>query len=346
VAADAWRQHAYAAAVDNFGGLDGAEEAARMLTHALANSTADGYERQWRRFARYCAAEGVSSLPAAPTTVVCYLGTVLRRGTVSPGSLQNYLSPINTRHASVGLPRPALGHLVHSARTGFARLFSAAAGALPETRRPLPAPVMWRIVHLALDEPDFAWRVHWAALVAAFLVTRRTGEVLDLELGDVSVRPDGGVHIQVRFHKGAERRSRLERLTFDVPPARGGHYDPPLLVLRRLLADLHDAHAPPSRLLFAPPGLRRAPTTADVTMWLQVALRRLGITAPPGVKWCSYSARGGGATALHLCGLSPPGVAQLLGHKDNDPRTALAHYIDLLAPRSDEAWWLCGRYIP
>ena len=147
-----------------------------MLTHALADTMADGYERQWRRFARYCEDEGVSALPAAPTTVVCYLGTVLRRGTVSPGSLQNYLSPINTRHASVGLPRPALGHLVHSARTGFARLFSAAAGALPETRRPLPAPVMWRIVTLALHDPDVSWRERWAALVTTFLVNRRTGE--------------------------------------------------------------------------------------------------------------------------------------------------------------------------
>jgi len=63
--------------------------------------------------------------------------------------------------------------------------------------------------------------------------------------------------------------------------------------------------------------------------------------APPGVKWCSYSARGGGATAVNLCCLSPPGVAQLLDHKGNDPRTALANYIDLRAPHSAEAWWLC-----
>jgi len=290
MAAAAWRRHAYSAAVDTYGDLDGAAEAASMLTHALADTTADGYKWQWRRFARYCEEEGVSALPAAPTTAVCYLGTVLRSGNVSPGSLQNYLSAINTRHASFGLPRPALGHLVHSARTGFARLFSADEGALPETRRPLPAPVMWRIFTVALNEPDFSGRVRWAALIAAFLVTRRTGEVLDLELGDVTVRPDGGVHSQVGFHKGAERRSRLERLTFDMHPARGGQYDPPLLVIRRLLADLHAARAPPSLILLAPPGMRRSPNSDDMKSWLQAALRRLGISAPSGVKWCSYSA--------------------------------------------------------
>jgi len=205
---------------------------------------------------------------------------------------------------------------------------------------------MWGIVTLALHEPDFSWRVRWAALVATFLVTRRTGEVLDLELGEVTVRPDGGVHVQVRFHKGAERRSRLQRLNFDVLPARVGHYDPPVVCRRRRLADLHAARVPPSWLLFASPGMRREPTSDDMTSWLQAALQRLGISASPGVKWCGYSARGGGATALYLCGLSPPGVAQLLGHKGNDTRTTLAHYIDLLAPRSAEAWWLCGRYIP
>jgi len=50
-----------------------------------------------------------------------------------------------------------------------------------------------------------------------------------------------------------------------------------------------------------------------VTMWPPVALWLLSFTAPSGVKWCSYPARGWGTTAEYLCGLSPPRVAQLLG---------------------------------
>ena len=346
VAALEWRAHAHAAAVDGFDGLDGADEAARMLTNALADSTAAGYHRHWRRFAAYCAAQGCSALPAAPATVVCYLGTLLRGGRISPASLQKYLSPINTRHVDVGLPRPAVGRLIHSARVGFGRLRVRSVGALPLARRPLPAPVMWRIVELAYGEPDFGWRVRWAALMAGCLVARRTAEILGLERGDVTVTAAGGLHVQVRLYKGAERRTRLSRLVFDVPPSRDALPDLPLLVLRRLLADLDARRAPLSRLLFAPPGATRPPTADDVTAWLLAALRRLDLSPPPGVKWCSYSTRGGGATALHLCGLSPPAVAQMLGHNGNDPRTALAHYIDLLAPRSTEAWRLCGRYVP
>jgi len=54
----------------------------------------------------------------------------------------------------------------------------------------------------------------------------------------------------------------------------------------------------------------------------------------------------GGETALHVCGLSPPAVVQMLGHNGNDTRTALAHYIDLMEPISPETWRLCGRYVP
>lgn len=317
-----------------------------MLTRSIADTTADNYERAWRQFERYCATARVSALPASPATVACYMGTLLRRGSVAHSSLQGYLTPINSRHAACGLPRPASGQLVSSLRVGYARISAEAVGTLPDTRRPLPAAVMWRIVELATATTDFGWRVRFTALVASFLVARRTCEVLALELGDVSVRPDGGVHIKVRFHKGAERRARLELLVFEIPPARDNRPDLPLLLLRRLLGDLAGQHAPPSRLLFAPPGMRRTPNANDVTAWLDEALLRLNIVPPPGVKYCSYSARGGGATAVHACGMSPPGVAQLLGHKGNDPRTALAHYIDLLAPRSDAAWRLCGRYVP
>ncbi|OSX80390.1 hypothetical protein BU14_0052s0006 [Porphyra umbilicalis] len=317
-----------------------------MLTNALADSTAAGYHRHWRRFSAYCATQGCSALPSAPATVVCYLGTLHRGGRISPASLQNYLSPINTRHVDVGLPRPAVGRLIHSARDGFALLHVRSVGALPLARRPLSAPVMWRIVELAYGEPDFGWRVRWAALVAGFLVARRMAEVLGLERGDVTFTAAGGLHVHVRLYKGAERRTRLSRLDFNVPPSLDALPDLPLLVLRRLLADLDARRAPPSRLLFAPPGATRTPTADDVTAWLLAELRRLDLSPPPGVKWCSYSTRGGGATALHLCSLSPPAVAQMLGHNGNDPRTALAHYIDLLAPRSTEAWRLCGRYVP
>ena len=280
--------------MDGFSGLDGADEAALILTNALANSTAAGYHRHWSRLSAYSAAQGCSAFPTAPATVVCYLGTLLHGGRISPASLQNYISPISTRHFNVGLPRLAVGRLIHSARVGFSLLHVRSVGALPLARRPLPAPVMWRILELAFCEPDFGWRVLWAALVAGFLVARRTAEVFGLERGDVTVTAAGGLHVQVRLNKGAERRTRLTRLVFEVCPSRDALPDLPVMVLRCFLADLEALRAPPSPLLFAPPGASRPPTADDVTAWLLAALRRLDISPPPGVTWCNYSTRAGG----------------------------------------------------
>lgn len=121
-----------------------------MLSRSVANRTADNYECQWRRFTRFCAAVQFCSLPAAPATVTCYVGALLRRGTIVPASLGNYTMPINTRHADVGLDHPGAGRLMQSIRIGYARFSAEADGALPLTCRLLPAPVMWRVVELAL----------------------------------------------------------------------------------------------------------------------------------------------------------------------------------------------------
>lgn len=52
MAARALRAHAHTAAVTSFGGLDGANEAALMLSRSVVVRTADNYERAWRRLER------------------------------------------------------------------------------------------------------------------------------------------------------------------------------------------------------------------------------------------------------------------------------------------------------
>ena len=76
-------------------------------------------------------------LPAAPPTIVGYIGWLAERGTIGADSLQPYLSAINSMHADHGLERPALGHLVRRARQGMAR--RQAALQTRDTRVPLPA---------------------------------------------------------------------------------------------------------------------------------------------------------------------------------------------------------------
>lgn len=314
------------------------------MTGALAATTADRYGRRWASFVAFCAAIGWSPLPAPVAAVACYFGVLCERR-VAPSSLQGYLSPINSRHADAGLPKPAVGPVVGRLRAGYNRLLADEAQAFPAARPYLPAPLMWRNALLAASEPSSSWATRWTACVWQFVLARRSAELLKLELRDVRVLPAGGVAVQVRRFKGGERRAVMERLVIRVPPAPlGVPRDLPMELLLWLLARLHRARAPPSLLLFPVPELDRAPAAGDLTSWLLVALARVGAATPPGEIYSSYSCRSGGATALHLCGVSRPGTARLLGHSRNDPAVADAHYVDALAPASMEAYWLVGRY--
>ena len=315
-----------------------------MLTGALADSTADAYGRQWAAFEEFCADNGWPSLPTTAAAVACYVGTLCERQ-LAQSTIDSYLSPVNGRHVAAGFPKPATGRLVQDLRAGYARMVADRSNSFPFARAPLPAPVAWRIAELASRTPDAAWRARFTAVVLAFVLARRTSEVLELQLQDVETTADGGIRCSVSRCKGGERRNTVTRLVFDLPASPCTSVpDLPLLLFSALVSSLRASGAPPSRLLFSTVDLDRVPGPADLTAWLHVALDRLGEAVPAGVLYSSYSCRGGGATAMDVCGLAPPAIARLLGHAGNDPKTANAHYIDALAPVTLEAFWLVGRY--
>lgn len=322
----------------------GARTAAQLLTGALAASTADRYGRRWDAFVSFWRANGWSPLPAPAAAVACYFGVLCERR-VTPSSLQGYLSPINSRHVDAGFPKPEIGPIISRLCAGYHRLLADEAQEFPAARTYIPAPLMWRIALLAAAEPSHSWATRWTACVWQFVLARRSAEILSLELRDIRLLPPGGVAVQVRRFKGGERRAIMERLTLCVPAAPAGvPHDLAMELLLRLLARLQRERAPPSRLIFSVPELDRAPTAGDLTSWLLVAVARVGARPPPGALYSSYSCRSGGATALHVCGVSRPGIARMLGHSRNDPAVADAHYVDALAPASMEAYWLVGRY--
>ena len=185
-----------------------------MLTGALADSTADSYGHQWAAFEGFCADNGWPSLPTTAAAVSCYVGTLCERH-VSQSTFDSYLSPVNGRHVAAWLPKPATGRLVQDLRAGYARMVADRTNVFPFERAPLPAPVAWRIVELASRTPDAAWRARFTAVVLAFVLTRRTSEVLELPLQDVETTADGGIRCSVLRYEGGERRNTVTRLVFD-----------------------------------------------------------------------------------------------------------------------------------
>lgn len=321
----------------------GALTARMILRKDISAGTADAYGRRWEAFTSFCAENDWPSLPTTPAAVACFFGTLAERQ-LAPSTIRGYLTPVNSRHQAAGFPKPAVGELLARLRKGYARLLAEHDNAFPFARGPLPAPVLLRVVLLAMRTPDPKWRRRFTAVVLAFLVARRTSEVLELQKQDVHLRADGGVDLQVCRFKNGEARADPRRLAYVVPPSERPEPDVPLLLLRRMLRELAAPAIPPNRLIFSTSSLDRPPTCTDLTAWLGVALARLDVSPPPGVLWSSYSCRAGGATAMAVAGLARPAIAQMLGHAKNDPRTADAHYIDALAPYSVEALRLADRW--
>lgn len=182
----------------------------------------------------------------------------------------------------------------------------------------------------------------YTAVVLCFLVCRRTVEVSELELQNVSVLIDGTFHIEVNHFKNAEARPDPRRLVYTVPTDPKLDNNDALALLRRMVSQLRAEAAPPNRMLFSTASLDRSATPDDLKVWLHNAMAALDAAPPPGVLYSSYSCRAGGATALCVIGVPLVAVVAMLGRKDNDSKTALANYVSVLAPFTSSALRLCG----
>lgn len=322
----------------------GAATARAILDSAITHRTAAGYNRQWVYYADFCEANGWPALPTTDAAISCYFATMCDRG-LKPSTMRSYLTSVNNMHAAKGFDKPAAGPLVGKLRKGWARMVADKTNSLPTARGPLSPEHAWDILKLATRTTDPDWRRQLTAIVHCFLVCRRTSEVIELQFQDIFVLADGAFSIHVNRYKNTEGRDDPRRLVYTIPRDPMLVHDPVLALLRTMRDELVAEAAPPNRMVFSTPSVHRAPTVDDLTSWLHKAMAALGAAPPPGVLYSSYSCRAGGATALHVIGVPMVAVAAMLGHKDNDTRTAIAKYVSVLAPFSPAALRLCGRWL-
>ena len=96
-----WREEIERLVARDFGDGPEAARISELMSAALTESTAEGYSRNFVRFAEWCDAQPdrPCPLPATTSTVLRWLaGDVCSAGRVQAKSLQNYLSAINTIH--------------------------------------------------------------------------------------------------------------------------------------------------------------------------------------------------------------------------------------------------------
>ena len=92
-----------------------------VLGHAMADNTKTNYRSQWRRFAEWARAKGVSALPADSPHVAAYLAERIEREDHRPATLRTAVAVIAYIHRAAGLANPCAAAVVRRALSGATR---------------------------------------------------------------------------------------------------------------------------------------------------------------------------------------------------------------------------------
>ena len=318
----------------------GVATAGQLLHFSRRTTTVNSYDGKLSKFLDFCGpvqeAAGCPSLcpcPAKPSTILAYLGWLADEGTVHAGSLQPYLSAINSFHADQGLDRPAVGHLVQLARKGFGEL----EGTLdPDqaTRRPLPASAVWSFLRLGMSCSDMHVLRITTCLVLQFCFFARSDTGAQALDQDIILDSAG-----LSWRERTKTLSRIEPATLTIPRT-APSASAVLALFDRYRAAL--GPRPAVTPLWMLPTDRHPPRSTSVDAWLQEALDLIQLSPPPGVKWSSHSLRSGGATAALSVGVDLASIARWGLWKDFG---SLQVYVDPLVAASPEAVTFFGHLL-
>jgi len=146
--------------------------------------------------------DGVRPFPAQPSHVLCYLGYLQEEGAVIGGSLQPYLSAINSWHADMGLSKPLVGQAVNMLCRGYGEVQGDEDDESVLTRRLIPAYVMGAILTLSHSTPSLPIRLAATASVLCYAFMLRTDSCVRLKHRHVSFTSQGlslQLHVKTRW---------------------------------------------------------------------------------------------------------------------------------------------------
>ena len=315
------------------------------MSRRLASSTADVYGGHYARFYRWCEAQPdqPSALPASTGTVLRWLeADVTAGGKVRAGSLQPYLSAINSVHADLEYDRPALGHAVTAYKSGLAHM--QAGGGREAERVYLPPEAVERALLWALtlsletatarDKKVFRAAVA-TVFTAVFFARGATGSAL---LAKHVTRSIAGITVQLEHEKGRGRDARARAIT--LPPGAVPGLEA-LLAKWEKFRGAVDADAS----YYLLPGERsRALPSTSVDEWLRLTLEYFGLRPPAQQSWSGHSLRKGAASAASAIGVGIDRICFVGGWKI---KAATVHdYIDPTCPASAAARRFYGWLLP
>ncbi|WP_167047008.1 site-specific integrase [Salinibacterium sp. ZJ454] len=183
-----------------------ADRVASLRGSGMAANTRRGYSTAWRSFAAWCAAHGLQSLPATPSTVVHYV--IDRSDAVEPdgtwrytaGTVQIWLSAINKVHDAARFERPGNHPDVREVMEGICREKGRPPRrVLPLTMSPLKATLA--SIDLASHPKGVTGHRDYALILLGFSGAFRRSELAALEIRDFTIRDDDGCHVLLRRSK-------------------------------------------------------------------------------------------------------------------------------------------------
>jgi site-specific recombinase XerD len=179
------------------------------MPRQVAPATQRAYESDWRAFASWCAAHGVTTLPASPQTLCLWLSHQVE-ASYATATITRRLLTIRRAHLAAGHPCPVNTSEVqerwHAARRQL--------GTAQRRVEPVTLQRLHRMVATCGSEP--AGRRDHTLLVIGFAAALRRSELAQLDLDDIGHQHEGLV-VTIRRSKsdqyGAGHRLGLPRGT-------------------------------------------------------------------------------------------------------------------------------------
>ena len=321
--------------------------ALELLQTGLSVNTVQNYDSKLSKFVKYCAAEGLTPMPATLYTILKYIGRLASEGTINVDSLQPYLSCINSAHESVGLTPPAVGPVIERARKGW-RQRQEHVGGPDDKRIALPAEVMTKVLDLAFAMVlQGRYKFDSAALynlrdAVAILVTYMffgrsdTGHAAQIVEGvpDIQVHGTDLVFYERNF-KGKAAGDRKRTLTC---PLAGKQK-----LLKVISAFLSVAPATEGYIWRLPQDGRRWGASVIDDM-MQRVMTRINVNAPSGYTYASHSLRKGAASAAFAVGVDIIRICYCGGWAQGSQ--IVYSYIDMAFQASPDGEYFFGHLRP
>ena len=285
----------------------GKQMAAQLLVAGRRPSTWRSYSSKLQRWFDFCTRvqqeQGqppIPPFPARPAHLLAYLGYLRQEGCVAAGSLQPYLSAINSWHADLGLPKPAVGHSITRLRRGYGELQpDFEEGETVVGRRPIPADTMLSIFQLArASSTSHSLRRAATANVLCFAFMLRADSCVRLRRKHISFTEKGLVLQVLTKTRGRDVSTTVHRPGQDE-------------VFWLLWEWMQLNPGSPDSLLWALDGASEGEFQSTcIVRWLRACCDALNLHPPVGEKWGGHSHRSGGATAALSIDVSLPAIAR------------------------------------